>query len=304
MIPSAVQKQADQAEELARKVAAAGELEEETPEVTEEVEAVEEQVTEEEAPSSQDDWEHKYKVLQGKYNAEVPRLQEENRKLQGDMRLFQEKLDLLERFIAEHQTQSASQAPTTEVSEDESVVQLKEDFPEVYSGIMKLLEGFRAEIQQMLEDRVQPVSQAAEQTALAAFKARLSALVPGWMELNTDSGFLEWLKVRDRFTGLTRHEILMKAFEDRDADRVAEFFLAYESENQPKKTSHTPTVPPQGKPYSPKVDAGPQGKYWTAEEVKDFYTKKALGKLSASEAAKTEADILNAMREGRVRGMV
>ena len=35
-----------------------------------------------EAPA-EDDWEHKYKVLQGKYNAEVPRLQQANDALNG-----------------------------------------------------------------------------------------------------------------------------------------------------------------------------------------------------------------------------
>jgi len=304
MIPDAVKKQAEEAEELARKIAAEEQpIEEETPEEGETAEVVD--LPAEEQEPQEEDWEHKYKVLQGKYNAEVPRLQEENRKLQDEMRLLREKLELLEQFIAQSQPKETPQAQPAE-AEDEAVKQLKEDFPDIYTGVTKLLEQFERRIASLLEEKVRPVQETVEQTTMATFQARLSSLVPDWTELNTDSGFLEWLKAVDPFTGKTRHEMLLEAFEARDADRVARFFQAYKDEQQtPKKRpSQATTLPPSGESYTPSVGRRPQGRMWTAQEIKDFYTKKALGKISPEEASRTEAEILRALKEGRVHGTV
>ncbi len=255
------------------------------------------------APQVQDEakWEQKYRVLQGKYNAEVPRLQKEIAGLREQNRELAAKIELLETLIAKQTTtQPSESAPRQE----ETLEKLKEDFPEIYNAVMTLVERY---IPARIEEKLKPVETRLNQSMLDAFYSKLTALVPDWTTINTDDGFLAWLNEKDRFTGVTRHEMLMQAFNRLDVTTVAEFFKAYKElsqhESQPQEKQESPTrniAPPAGRPSTKGSTSQPAKKVFTTKEVREFYTRVALGKVKPEDKKRIEKEIMLAYQEGRI----
>ncbi len=287
-LPEAVRKQVEEAEELAKKMQA--QSEEEEP-IEEEVSESEE-LLEEEKPQREpvEDWEHKYKVLQGKYNAEVPRLHEEIRSLRQANALFEERVKLLEQLVQQKAAAREEHEP-----EDDAIKTLKEDFPDIYKAVVKLLDQKKHELTTEVEQKITPTTQ---QLVQQAFYSQLNQLVPDWQELNTDEGFLQWLQQREPFARKTRHELLQEAYHAADAETVAQFFKTYKDQISDRKPQVQNVVPPAGKgrSYSGKE---PERK-WKQSEIERFYLDAALGKISAKDKERTEREILRAMKEGRI----
>ena len=57
----------------------------------------------------------------------------------------------------------------------------------------------------------------------------LDKAIPGWRHINVSDSFRKWLQGTDVFSGKTRQEELMDAFNKNDANRVVEIFGAYQS---------------------------------------------------------------------------
>ena len=316
-LPQAIQRQADRAKEIEEGILS-GTLENQEPELeTPEVEDGSEgespedntltqdtpiQPEEPAEPEPQDPgvWEHKYRVLQGKYNAEVPRLHDEIKGLKESNSFLQGKMELLERLVAEKSAQPEDQQPEEEAPEVEN---LKENFPDIYEGVKKLLDS----VANQTKDTTQKVEATGAQVnnVLAnLFYANLANKVPDWETVNSSREFVEWLQQRERFTGSTKHELLMNAFAQGDADTVAEFFLEFKNEsrstapNGNRPLSSKQVVPPTGKP-SPAPSGTPSPTY-KQSDIEEFYRQAALGKIPLKERNATEAKFTKAMQEGRI----
>lgn len=325
-VPIAVQKQAEEARKLAEELMSSAQ--EETPPKTEEDNATppeegsppstpeaEETPTQdaettegelEGAPPEEDPkyWEHKYSVLQGKYNAEVPRLHEELKSVRQDNEYLKGKLELLERLVTEQQkTTPSKQTETPQESEPEppEVAQLREDFPDIYKGVVKLVERLVAK-QEQIEQKLTTTEETIAQTNARLFYRQLAEEVPDWEEINVSPQFLEWLKQVDPYSGMTKHELLIKAFQEGDAGRVARFFKDFKAEvapEPPAKPNERNVVPPQGKASS-STPGRVSGKIYKQSDVEEFYRQVALGNIPKEQAKAKEMDIIKAMREGRV----
>lgn len=265
----------------------------ETNEVT--IEQPEETVTEEqqevEQPETYDEfeeekWKHKYSVLQGKYNAEVPRLQQEVKKLQEEKAYLLTKVELLEKALNE---QKAQPQVVEDQEEDSDIKTLKEDFPEIYNAIKKLLS-------KTVPPEVRNLTEEVKKQKMDNFYTSLKSLVPNWEEINVDEGFLKWLKEPEGFTGKTKHELLLEAYDQFDVNRVAAFFKAYISETSNSKPQQTHVAPQSRSLSTPSVNK----RIYRQSQIEEFYRKKALGKIPAMEAERFEKEILSAMREGRI----
>jgi hypothetical protein len=72
----------------------------------------------------------------------------------------------------------------------------------------------------------------AEETGTAALRRQffndLTAAVPQWETLNTDTGFPKWLDQVDDMSGATRQSLFDDAAARFDVRRVASFFKAYD----------------------------------------------------------------------------
>jgi len=248
----------------------------------------------EEPEDQEDKWEHKYKVLKGKYDKEVPALHKEIKRLRRDNEELRARIALLEQMIT--QMRSVQESPEQpEDEEDEALRSLKENYPEIYTAISKLLEK---KIKREVEPKV-------ARTADEIFYAQLTALVPEWQKLNVDPDFLDWLDERDPVSGFTRKQLLHIAYEKRDAQAVANFFKKYLEEQRGTEEPEPATPPPATKAVAPparrtKKSGKPTKKIWKQSEVEALYKKAALGKIDPNEWKKLEKELVEAALEGRV----
>jgi hypothetical protein len=250
--------------------------------------------TENPAPAngSQDDtsWEHRYKVMQGKYNSEVPRLSAENKELR-------QRLDALEADL-----QAAKAQPPAPLVTPEEVDQYGEGLIDVARRIAREeLAAKQTEID-TLRDRIEQLTQTTSKTAKSDFLRSLTAIVSDWETLNTDPGFLAWLDGVDDLTGEPRGTLLSRAEKAGDAVRVAKFFTSYQQTQSNRAATTTQALEQQVVPPTNRTpNAPPAKKVWTRGEISQFYQRVKRGEVSEQEQVALEADIHAASVEGRIR---
>jgi hypothetical protein len=293
------------------------------------------------ASPPQEGWEQKYKVLQGKYNAEVPRLQTKVRDQDEAIRQLREQLtatqNLLASLSAQRESAPAGDPPSartpaqpTRLVKDEEVREFGADLIDVMRRVVR---EEQASLLPEIDRRVAPVAQRVDQVAQAATSvaqrvaqsdqqtvlSMLDQQVPKWRELNEDQGFLEWLDQIDPFSGYKRGALLQQAYKAHDGPRVVAFFNGYLKEH----AAVTPPAPPAAPapaaapqktldkfvaPGTPKTGAAstPDGsgkRVWSRAEIGKFYADVQAGRYRTrpDEQKKLEADIFAAQREGRIR---
>lgn len=237
-----------------------------------------------------EDWEHRFKVLQGKYNSEVPRFSAENKDLKS-------RLEQLESEMVQLKA-----TPPEPLVKQEEIDEYGEGLIDVARRIAREeLATKQGEID-TLKAQIQNLTTATTNTAKNDFFKSLNAIVPEWEQINQDPNFLSWLDEVDELTGETKQSLLSKAEQARDASRVGKFFTSF------KKTSSSwaansanaleqQVVPPTNK--SP--DTPPSKKVWTRAEINEFYNRLRKGAVSDADAIAIEADITAASIEGRIR---
>jgi hypothetical protein len=283
-----------------------------------------------------DNHEQKYKVLQGKYNAEVPRLQNTVRDQSEAIRQLREQLTATQSLLASLNDQRPSASAqgqqdtppaASKLIKDEEVREFGADLIDVMRRVAREEHGtLIPEIDRRFAPVVQRVQQAAQvaehvgvrqdQSDQQTVITMLSSAVPNWMELNQDLGFLEWLDQTDPYAGYPRGQLLKQAYRMHDGPRVVAFFTGYLNEHA-AVTPKTPTPPaaaapaaPQRKleqlvaPGTPKTGAastqdGSGKRVWTRAAISAFYNGGFKGTPEQRKAM--EKDIFAAQVEGRVR---
>lgn len=240
-----------------------------------------------------DPWEHKYKVMEGKYRAEVPRLAADNR----DMR---QKLDALTAEL--ESLKSKATAPAQSLISAEDREKYGDDLLDVIKRTaQEQVAAKDAEIAE-LKRRLDGVHQDTAKTAEVTFYDRLGELVPDWVTINAEEGFLKWLDEYDEFTGRTRQDLLSDAEKARDAVRVARFFTKWKAEQTQSVATSQRALEAQVVPDSNKVVKAPQGKrFFTRGEIAAFYAAVRRGEVSSKDMVAMEAEIHAATVEGRIR---
>ena len=324
-LPEQVRKQIDQANAIIDQFAP---KEEEAPAEEAKVEEKQEQ-PKKVAPEPEPDAEHKYKVLQGKYNKEVPRLQHQLREMSDENGQLRQRLNDLEATIASFKTVKETEEQKRQFDiTDEEREQFGDDLIDLISRVSK--RDLLPELEKRMKDvdgRVKQVDQKVAHTteSVAESKRRetlqaLSAAVPNWEAQNEDPAFLEWLAENEPSVGVPRGRLLTDAFQSNDAQRVIWFFKGFHSENAAAATDATPAPEkepePQQKlddlvaPGSPKTGTASapneSGKrVWTRNDIKAFYAEKnefiKKGKKVPDRLVKLERDLFKAQGEGRLR---
>lgn len=258
------------------------------------------------------DYEHKYKVLQGKYNAEVPRLQQQVGSLETLLGSMQQQQKAAE------QTPAPAKKAASLLTEEEI-----EDYgPEMIDVIQRAarqmmepeLDTLRNENAQ-LKEQVGGVTQNVQLSAREAMFSSLSDQIPNWQAVNKDPSFKEWLQEVDLYSGAVRHQMLLAAFERNDTARVAAFFNGYLGENAlvtpadpaaqapaNKVDLNTLVAPGSAHEGSQRAQEG-EKRIWMEADVAKFYADVTAGKFRGKEKEKNrlEKDIFNAGNEGRIR---
>jgi hypothetical protein len=261
------------------------------------------------APSD-DGYEHKFRTLQGKYNAEVPRLTRALQEAEQKMQAFQQQMDEL-RAKTEAKPVDTEVKPTADPKDIENfgadlVDMVNRQSEKVYNTIAaqlsKRVAEFDARIQK-LEQQVTGVSQRTDTTLEQQFYAALGGLVPDWEKINADERWLQWLAEIDPIYGVPRQAALDAAHKALDPKRVANVFNAFKSQFQPKAAdSLSAQVAPSGAASSAPV-AAPAKQLLSSRFVENFYNDVARGRYVGREAEmqRLEAEINAAAAEGRIR---
>lgn len=330
-IPKQVQKQSEEVQELYKQINGEPEEAQANAEATpvEAVDDVAEPTTsdsvEEQAPQSepqeqvesgdqepkQDDWQQKYRSLQGMYNADVPRLNAENRDLAS-------RVSQLEGLLSTMQ-EPAQQAPAVaeklitddDVKEygDSIAVMRKAAREEVAQEIAQLrqqvgqLQGVLPQVQQVQTQQ----KKSAEQT----FWSTIANEVPNWNDINNDPDFQSWLLAVDPLTGINRQTYLEDAQKQLDANRVVSFFRTWEGETGKTNTAQVDRSAQQsqlqkqvapGRSRNNGAKPSGQARTYTQEDIKNFYVDVRKGKFKGrdDERGRIERDIFAAQQEGRI----
>jgi hypothetical protein len=232
---------------------------------------------------------HSYDVLQGKYNAEVPRLHDEV----ADLRVM----------ISDVNKTAKSKQEDTQVPE--GVSQLREEFPAVDEALDWKIKKHVSEAMTGIEDRFKTVEATATKTTTNSIKSDLSRLAPGWDSVDNDPKFHAWLREPDRYTGKPKQELLNESYYGGNSQNVANFFLDYMEESGYKPPAENKDLgkyesPPPGSTRTPvKRDDTEEV---SREQVAQYYRDVTAGKYRGreKESASMEAKIERAMLKGKI----
>ncbi len=225
------------------------------------------------APAPADDQaEHRYKVLQGKYNAEVPRLQAQNKELSERFSAMQNQLSATQALLAgmgqqpqaPHLAQRPAQASLVTPKE------VTEFGADLYDFVKRAAQEVVAPQVHSLEERFRPTAQAVQQMApmvqqTAENQQRTTADVAhermcdgldyaceGWETVNKSPEFQAWLDEVDPYAGAKRGAMLAQAYGSGDVTRVAAFFTGFTKEHAAVAPGQQQNAPAgQGTPPAP-----------------------------------------------------
>ena len=278
------------------------------------------------APASPaDDWEQKYRTLQGKYDSEVPGLR-------SQVNGLQQVLANLEPRSPQEPTKPDPAPVVTTVGVPAK--DIEEYGQELIDAVRRWA---RMEVQPLVDElrtkvdglgsNFQKVERSAQETAVFNARTHVRAMLnadpvlgPVWEDLNKDAGFINWIKSADPFSGQIRQPLLQGAFDAGQADRVKAFFNAYLSEHTATQVPaqvppHTPEQPGTGRPTledfaapgrgstTPPSGGAPEKRTWSQPEIAAFYRDVNRGVYAGKEADKLriEQDIIAAATEGRIK---
>jgi hypothetical protein len=242
-------------------------------------------------PPQEDSWEHRFKVLQGKYNSEVPRFASENKDLKSRLQTLEEQIDEMK-----------NAKPPELLVKPEEIEQYGEGLIDVARRVAREELASKDSVIAKLQNEINSIKSVTTNVVSDNFFKSLTEFVPDWEALNANDNFLKWLDEVDELTGETRQSLLSKAESQRDPVRAAKFFNMYKKTSQ-SWAANSPT--PMEQQIVPPVNQAPQSpqakKIWTRAEISDFYNRVRRGTISDADAIAIEADISSATIEGRIR---
>lgn len=236
-------------------------------------------------------WKQRFKVTEGVLRAERERsqtaigalrqqvsdLQEQVRSLQA-AKPTEEKIDITAYFTPDQIEQFGEEhcQAMAEAAQRASKKQVQEALE---AELKPLKERRKAEDDDAVQDRQR------------RFYDALAAEVPDYLEIDQTDGWREWLAQEDPATGMVRQEVLNAHAGSQNAAKVAKMFKQYLKESKPKTPE--PPIAPHGTATnaggSSNDNPAPAQGAPNRVEIKDYYRRAALGKVSGAERASFEA---------------
>ena len=269
--------------------------------VTEEVsETQSEETASEEVTQDEANWEGRYKALQGKYNAEVPRLAQEIKSLKesvrysGETESLQREIELLK---SQQQVQLVAQAP-----QSAHIDRIRDDYGDELANAFSASKSENDQLRAQLNELMQRTNQIQTTNSLGALNSMLADKGVNFDQTNNDPLFVDWLSEVDTFAGVPRQQLLTQAYDSGDLPRAAQFFVAYVGSQQtspelePKpKASMEEHVKVQSN-AAPRSNVPTDPVPWTQKQIQEFYRNKTAGMYAAEEAERLENQLFIALR--------
>lgn len=252
-------------------------------------------------PAGPENWEHKYKVLQGMFNQLNDR--------------FKDAVKRLENISV--QPPAPTPAPTEPPRPAADPKDVEAFGLDMVAMVQRTAEQFMAGAQQAIEARfaqidaginelrqiVQGTTRTVAASAEDAFFEKLTQLVPQWQEINKQDAFLAFLADADPVYGVPRQAALDAAQAKWDAHRAANVFKAFIATlPQPPAAPPLESPEPRGAGTPPPPPASQKPVYSQAS-ITAFYDDVRRGRYRGRDAERLafEAEINAALQEGRVR---
>ena len=251
----------------------------------------------------------KYTTLQGKYDAEVPRLHQQLRELKA-------KLDSLEQAEAEKKAEPTKAKEKVSLVTDADRAEFGEELIDVQRRVAKEV---ASEYEDRFEQQNEVIKKLQDQLAKTgnqvgemSFAQRLSQLVPDFADVDKDERWVSWLNEHDAMLNGPRRMLAQQAFDKGDAEAVARYVKLW------KQTIAEPEADPRAgrqaeleKQVAPNRSANSVDTKKVGKDVK-VYSEKEINRAwdrirnlntkgQYDEAAKLEAELTAAYIEGRVR---
>jgi len=261
-------------------------------------------------PEPAEDFKTKYLSLQGKYNAEIPKLHETARTLQQELEQVKTENAQLKEAASNNNKQDQQQS--TGDFDPEALSEYGPEFKDMASRMNQLISENQQLKQQIgsVEQNIGSVQQEQSKKAynqyLEQVKQQVEQAGKDFAQVNADPSFLTWLKEPHPFTGQPRHFSLKDAEKKLDVNRTLQIFREYldSTPSKPQQQPQQPNLQPNNRSNSDTQPPGTnQGKVWTRADIKKLYDEKMAGKWNGKLAdfKALEADIFRAQNEGRVQ---
>jgi hypothetical protein len=254
-------------------------------------------------------FEHKYKTLLGKYDAEVPRLQQQVR----DLKL---KLDAFEKAKAETPSEPTKSKEKVSYVTDADRAEFGEELLDVQRRVAReVAEEYQEQIAaqaKVIKELEAKITNTGSQIGQMTFAQKLTQLVPDFEQVDRDERWVAWLNGHDPMLRAPRRTQAKAAFDAGDAEAVAHYVNLWKASiadtQEPVKAKRQAELEKQVAPNrsanSVKTQSvGRDSKVYSAREVEAAWTKiRTLNTRGmVDDAAKLEAEITAAYLEGRVR---
>lgn len=258
-----------------------------------------------------EDFEHKFSVLKGKYDAEVPTLAYE-------LAQANQKIKNLETQLTQPKKEepAVKEIPPAVLDEDPKIKAFKSDYPDVYEASLMIAQSLLRQGVKPISDKLSKIEESIGkvnkdigQSAQEKFITQLDGdkdLGKEWRALNKDPEFINWLQTRDIYTGTSKHNVLTAAWERKDPDATLQFFRDYKMTKAPgkppekkgKEVNPNKVDPPRGASGGPEETPKEKDQPTvTPAEIAKFYKDQAKGVWRGrdEEAEKEERRLLKAI---------
>ena len=253
---------------------------------------------------SEETWEHKYHRLQGKYDAEVPRLHQQLKDLSAQVDYLRKQAE------AEPEVDEVEEAVVEKLVTDADIEEYGKEFIDLQRRIAKeTLQGDLADLKAENARLRKALDHAGSQMGEVSFESKLHRLVPDFGEINNNPEWIKWLDTVDPFLRAPRRAIAQEAFNNGDADAIAHFVKLFrtdagvESVAKPDRSSEVARQVQPSKTATSSAPVSQKGRTYTSSDIDGMFRKvtEFSSRQQFDKAKKLEAEIDAAFREGRVQ---
>ena len=261
------------------------------------------------APVS-DPFEQKYKVLQGKFDAEVPRLHAQLKERDSMLQQMSDRLAALEKK-PEPETKAESLVTEKDVEDfgtdlvDMARRAAREEFKSEAKSLLSAIDK-RFE---MFQQHLGAVQERVVESESDKFWGRVTALVPDWASVDTNPEWVAFLDTRIPGTRKTRRQEAAEAIAAGDPEPIKELVelwrppvaatnKAAEQKQQNQKELQRQVAPSTAKSNAPAPNAS---RVWLGAEYEAAFAQKAAQTMAPAALEALQAEATQALAEGRVR---
>lgn len=249
-------------------------------------------------------YKRRYETLQGKYNAEVPRLAKELREFKETY--VNNQLALLQAQNQKQEVVKDEPNPVLEAFKEEYGEDL---FNQIRTLIQLETKSTFQEVAKPFEEKTKTIEELQETLARQNLETYLDTHSKGWREAYySDPKFEEFLTKPDP-SGLYTYGELFEAYNNKwDQEKISKIFNIYLGENKPVTP---PPVPPkvnnrEALVAPSRTNANPTPPtdnqiIWTQSEIEKFQRDDRAGKYTPEESQLIWNDLLAALSENRIK---